>query len=250
MSILKAEGIYKSFQQGQEETPVLNNISFDMAKVSFVAVMGASGSGKSTLLNILSTIDQANQGKVYFDGQDLTTLNEDQFADLRRQKMGFIFQQPTLLNKLNILDNIVLPHSIQNNNIEELRNKALDLMKSMKIDQLKDRDINQASGGQLQRVGICRAILGDPQIIFADEPTGALNSQTAQEVMDLLIKINQAGTSILMVTHDPNMAVAGQRCLLMKDGQIIQDIDFLKLDLDQKSDKVSYLNQALIDNHI
>lgn len=146
MSILKAEGIYKSFQQGQEETPVLNNISFDMAKGSFVAIMGASGSGKSTLLNILSTIDQANQGKVYFDGQDLSTLNEDQFADLRRQKMGFIFQQPTLLNKLNILDNIVLPHSIQNNNIEELRNKVLDLMKSMKIDQLKDRDISQASG--------------------------------------------------------------------------------------------------------
>jgi putative ABC transport system ATP-binding protein len=162
-----------------------------------------------------------DDGKVIFDGQDLSVLKENELADMRRTKMGFIFQQPTLLKNLNILDNIILS-SMRNNRNDGSRisEKARTLMKETGIAELEKRNITQASGGQLQRVGICRALMNNPKIIFGDEPTGALNSKSANEIMGLLAEIHRTGTTILLVTHDIKVAAKTGRVLFMLDGKI------------------------------
>jgi len=183
--------------------------------------MGPSGSGKSTLLYALSGMDNVDGGKVTFDGADLSALKENELADLRRTKMGFVFQQPTLLKNLNILDNILLPSMRDGRkNGVQLTEKARTLMEKTGIAGLEMRDITQASGGQLQRVGICRALMGDPKIIFGDEPTGALNSTSASEIMRLLAAIHRTGVTILLVTHDVKVAAKTERVLFILDGKI------------------------------
>jgi putative ABC transport system ATP-binding protein len=200
---------------------VLDGISVDIYPGEFVAVMGPSGSGKSTLMFALSGMDKIDSGTLNFDGRDLSSLKDNELADLRRKEMGFVFQQPTLLKNLNILDNIILP-SMRNGskNGPQLTEKAKMLMKKTGIAGLENRDISQASGGQLQRVGICRALMGDPKIIFGDEPTGALNSKSANEIMTLLAQIHQAGVTILLVTHDIKVAAKTGRVLFILDGKI------------------------------
>jgi putative ABC transport system ATP-binding protein len=183
--------------------------------------MGPSGSGKSTLLYALSGMDTVDGGTVFFDGADLSALQENELADLRRKKMGFVFQQPTLLKNLNILDNILLPSMRDNGkNGARLTEKARALMEKTGIAGLEQRDITQASGGQLQRVGICRALMGDPKIIFGDEPTGALNSTSAGEIMRLLGEIHRTGVTVLLVTHDVRVAAKTERVLFILDGKI------------------------------
>ena len=183
--------------------------------------MGPSGSGESTLMFALSGMDRVDSGKVNFDGAELSALKENELADLRRKKMGFVFQQPTLLKNLNVLDNIILPSTRDGGKDgAHLAEKAKMLMEKTGIAGLENRDITQASGGQLQRVGICRALMGDPKIIFGDEPTGALNSTSANEIMKLLAEIHQGGTTILLVTHDVKVAAKTERVLFMFDGQI------------------------------
>ena len=197
--------IEKSF--GQEK--VLRNVSVEIDAGEFVSIMGPSGSGKTTLMFALSGMDEIDGGSVQFDGKELATLSETALADLRRKQMGFVFQQPTLLKNLNVLDNIVLPAQKGNEKqAGNLMKKGQTLMEKMGIAGLEQRDITQVSGGQLQRAGICRALMGDPQIIFGDEPTGALNSKSAQEIMTLLSEINQQGTAICLVTHDAKVACA------------------------------------------
>ncbi len=191
--IIVGENIVKSFGEGAEKRHVLDGVSVEINAGEFVAVMGPSGSGKSTLLFALSGMDAVDSGSVLFDGVDLAQLNDNALADMRRTKMGFVFQQPTLLRNLNILDNIILP-SMRNarGNGAQVTARAKMLMGKTGIAGLEDRDITQASGGQLQRVGICRALMGDPKIIFGDEPTGALNSTSANEIMALLAEIRVA----------------------------------------------------------
>jgi putative ABC transport system ATP-binding protein len=220
-TLITSENITKSFGQGAEKRNVLDGISVAIHQGEFVAVMGPSGSGKSTLLYALSGMDGVDSGKVTFDGADLLALKENELADLRRTKMGFVFQQPTLLKNLNILDNILLP-SMRNGrkNGAQLTEKAKALMEKTGISGLELRDITQASGGQLQRVGICRALMGDPKIIFGDEPTGALNSTSANEIMRLLAEIHRAGVTILLVTHDVKVAAKTGRVLFILDGKI------------------------------
>lgn len=220
-TLISSENITKSFGLGAEKRNVLDGISVDIHQGEFVAVMGPSGSGKSTLLYALSGMDKVDSGRVTFDGVDLSVLKENELADLRRAKMGFVFQQPTLLRILNILDNIILPSMRDGRkNGEQLTKKAMALMEKTGIAGLENRDITQASGGQLQRVGICRALMGDPKIIFGDEPTGALNSTSASEIMRLLTEIHQSGVTILLVTHDVRVAAKMERVLFILDGKI------------------------------
>ncbi|ANA78602.1 ABC transporter ATP-binding protein [Paenibacillus glucanolyticus] len=229
--VMIGDHIVKSFGEGDEKHHVLDGVSAYINEGEFVAVMGPSGSGKSTLLFALSGTDVVDDGKVVFDGRDLTTASENELADIRRTQMGFVFQQPTMLNNLNILDNIILP-SLRDNrkNVANITAKARTLMKRVGIAELEKRDITQVSGGQLQRAGICRALMNNPRIIFGDEPTGALNSTSAQEMMDLFSEINAEGTAVMLVTHDANVAARTERIMFMRDGSIVSELQLPKYD--------------------
>lgn len=220
-TILSGTNISKSFGAGEKKTRVLDDVSVEIREGEFTAIMGPSGSGKSTLMYALSGMDEIDRGKVAFDGRELSVLNEKELADIRRREMGFVFQQPTLLKNLCLMDNIILPALRDNRkNGPRLREKAMTLMTRTGIGGLEKRNITQASGGQLQRAGICRALMNDPKIIFGDEPTGALNSTSAQEIMALLAEIHRSGTTILLVTHDTKVASRAERVLFLLDGKI------------------------------
>lgn len=241
--VIIGDQIVKCFGEGNEKRNVLDGVSAWINEGEFVAVMGPSGSGKSTLMFALSGTDGVNGGKVVVDGQDLSELGEIELADLRRTKMGFVFQQPTMLKNLNILDNIILP-SMRNNrkNAATMTKKARALMKRVGIAELEKRDITQVSGGQLQRAGICRALINSPRIIFGDEPTGALNSQSAQEIMDLFSEINAEGTAVMLVTHDAKVAARTERILFMRDGKIVSELMLPKFngtDLEGRVERVT-----------
>lgn len=225
--LLYGEKIIKSFGAGDEKHNVLNSVSVEINNGEFVSVMGPSGSGKSTLLYALSGMDSIDSGKVMFENQNLSDLSDNALADLRRNKMGFVFQQPTLLKNLNLLDNIILPFMRNNQKkVKSITQKAKLLMKQVGIEELEQRNITEVSGGQLQRAGICRALMSEPKIIFGDEPTGALNSKSAKEVMELFEQINKNGTAILLVTHDANVAARTKRVLFMQDGKIVSRLEF------------------------
>lgn len=225
--LLYGEKIIKSFGVGDEKHNVLNSVSVEINNGEFVSVMGPSGSGKSTLLYALSGMDSIDSGKVMFENQNLSDLSDNALADLRRNKMGFVFQQPTLLKNLNLLDNIILPFMRNNQKkVKSITQKAKLLMKQVGIEELEQRNITEVSGGQLQRAGICRALMSEPKVIFGDEPTGALNSKSAKEVMELFEQINKNGTAILLVTHDANVAARTKRVLFMQDGKIVSRLEF------------------------
>ena len=211
----------KAFGEGDERRNVLDGACVEIHAGEFVSVMGPSGSGKSTLMYTLSGMDGIDGGEVVFDGRNLSTLNDNELADLRRTTMGFVFQQPTLLSTLNILDNIILT-SVRGRrrDVASITQRARDLMDRAGIEDLAGRQITQASGGQLQRVGVCRALMNDPSVIFGDEPTGALNSASAEEIMGLFAEIHRAGTTIVLVTHDIRVAARTERVLFLLDGTI------------------------------
>jgi putative ABC transport system ATP-binding protein len=219
--MIAGEDVVKSFGLGDERRNVLDGVSVQIAEGEFVSVMGPSGSGKSTLMFALSGLDRVDSGRVTFCGRELSKLSDNELADIRRTEMGFVFQQPTLLRNLNILDNIILPTlRDRRTNRAEVVARATTLMETVGIPELATREITQASGGQLQRVGICRALMAEPKIIFGDEPTGALNSTSANEIMNLLGEINQGGTTIMVVTHDVKVASKTDRVLFLLDGKI------------------------------
>lgn len=218
--ILQGKSIFKSFGRGEAITPVLKGVDMNLEVGEFVTIIGKSGCGKSTLLNILSTLDQTDKGQVLFEGRDISQLSDDQTAKLRLESFGFVFQMPRMVKNLTILDNILLPSLTYKKNKEEAKKHALALMEEIGISDLANKRISQVSGGQLQRAGICRALINNPSLIFADEPTGALDSKSSQEVMKLFNHYHKAGKTILMVTHDMTLAAKSQRVLLMKDGSI------------------------------
>lgn len=243
--IIIGEQITKSFGQ----VNVLNNVSVDIHEGEFVAIMGPSGSGKSTLLFALSGMDVIDSGHVLFDKQDLSQLEDKELSDIRRTKMGFVFQQPTMLKNLNIVDNIILPVMRDNRkNVAALTNEAKRLMQRVGIAAIENHDITQVSGGQLQRAGICRALMNKPKVIFGDEPTGALNSKSAQEMMDIFAEINGDGTTVVLVTHDPKVAARTERILYMRDGKIESELKLPKYDgtdVDARMEKVTLHMMAL-----
>lgn len=241
--IITGKNIVKTFGDGKEKTNALNVANIEIAEGEFVAVMGPSGSGKSTLLFALSGMDNITGGSVKFDNIELSELNENKLADMRRTRMGFVFQQPTMIKNLNILDNIILP-ALQDskNNMSGVMQKAESLMKKTGIAGLEKRDTTEVSGGQLQRAGICRALMNSPDILFADEPTGALNSKSAEEIMTLLTLINKNGTAILLVTHDSKVAAKADRVLFTKDGTIVSDLLLHKFngkDMEARTEKIA-----------
>lgn len=241
--IIIGDHIVKSFGEGDEQRNILDGVSAYINEGEFVAVMGPSGSGKSTLMFVLSGTDGVNGGKVVVDGRDLSAIGENELSDMRRRKIGFVFQQPTMLKNLNILDNIILPSMRGNRkNAAKITKKARALMKRVGIAELEKRDITQVSGGQLQRAGICRALMNSPRIIFGDEPTGALNSKSAQEIMDIFSEINAEGTAVMLVTHDAKVAARTERIMFMRDGTIVSDLKLPKFDgtdMDGRVEKVT-----------
>ena len=249
MTIIEARNLCKTYIVDKRQNNVLKNVSFQVEKGEMVAIMGPSGSGKSTLLYSVSGMDRATSGEVMFDGKDITKLNENQLAELRLNKMGFIFQQMFMMKNLSILDNVLLPAIESKKDISPRKEKvakAEALMRKLGIIEVADNDINEVSGGQLQRACIARSMMNNPDILFADEPTGALNRQSSIEVMDELTKLNKDGTTIMMVTHDSKVAARCSRVLYIIDGQIAGEFNANK-DIVEQKEKERALKNWLMD---
>ena len=221
-ALLNARQICKKYTLGKGNAhQALKDVSLRIDEGEFVSVMGPSGSGKSTLLYNISGMDRADSGSVTFAGSDIVLLSEKELAKLRLSKMGFVFQRGNLLKNLSIFDNIIVAAYLSGKDTRAvINNRATRLMRQTGISHLKDNDITQISGGEMQRASICRALINEPAILFGDEPTGALNSRAANEIMDIFCGINQKGGTILLVTHDAKVAARSDRVLFMMDGQI------------------------------
>lgn len=227
MSVLETKGLCKNYDTNN----ILSDIDLKLNKGEFIAVMGQSGCGKSTLLYCISGMDHPSSGKVWFDGTDMTDLSEKQMQELRLKKMGFIFQKPSFLKNLSIIDNIVYPaYQLGEVRRGEIVKEALVLMEEMGIESIAESDIRKVSGGQLQRAAICRAMINHPDILFGDELTGALNSSTTREVLGILDNINKQGTTVLLVTHDSNVAVHADKVIYLEDGKIMDTLTLGKYD--------------------
>lgn len=235
--ILEANNLCKTFSiDKKNHYQALKNINLQITRGEFVALMGPSGSGKSTLLYNLSGMDQLTTGSVKFDGKELSSLSENQLSKLRLTKMGFIFQQNYLLKNLSIFDNIVFSAYLAKiDDREEIKRRALTLMEKVDIAELFENDITQASGGQLQRAAICRSLINKPDIVFGDEPTGALNSKSANDIMKILTQINESGTTILLATHDIKVAAKTERVIYILDGRIMAEISLGKYNSQQEN---------------
>ncbi|MCR5142140.1 MAG: ABC transporter ATP-binding protein [Ruminococcus sp.] len=223
-TVLQTKGLCKTYIVNKRQNNVLKNIDLTISEGEMVAVMGPSGSGKSTLLYCVSGMDRLTAGEVTFNGKDTSKLGEKELARLRLDEMGFIFQQMYMMKNLSVLDNIILP-SVRSKKNKESRKKTEErgraLMKRLGIEDIGGNDINEVSGGQLQRACIARSMINSPQMIFADEPTGALNRASSDEVMNELLSLNRDGTTVMCVTHDPKVAAKCSRVLYLVDGNIV-----------------------------
>lgn len=225
MSILQAVKIHKSFGNKHNKQEVLRGLDISIAKGEFVSIMGPSGSGKTTLLNVLSSIDKVSHGSIQINKTETTSMKEKQLAEFRKNHLGFIFQDYNLLDTLTVKENILLPLSITKMSKVEANQRFHDLARELGIYELKDKYPNEISGGQKQRTSAARAFIHDPDIIFADEPTGALDSKSASDLLNKLSEMNVSRqASIVMVTHDPVAASYSSRVIFIKDGQIYSQI--------------------------
>jgi putative ABC transport system ATP-binding protein len=215
--------VTKSFSNGDEEVIALNNVSLDIKENEFVAIMGTSGSGKSTLMNVLGCLDTPTQGDYLLNNQNISQLNDDTLSSIRNRYIGFIFQTFHLLPKLDVVDNITLPLRYTDISQSEIQTRADALIERVGLSHRKHHKPYEMSGGQRQRVAIARALINQPSVILADEPTGNLDSKTSEEIMKLLTELHQQGQTIVMVTHEAEIAQYAQRVIRMKDGQIIED---------------------------
>jgi putative ABC transport system ATP-binding protein len=216
------EHITKTFHLGEMDVPVLKGIDLAIEDGEYIAIMGASGSGKSTLMNLIGCLDRPTSGLYVLEGRNLTTLDDDELADIRNQYIGFVFQQFNLLPRLTALENVMLPMVYADvHRSQRLKYATAALAQVGLSDRLHNRP-NQLSGGQQQRVAIARALVNHPALVLADEPTGALDSTTSHEIMDLLTELNQQGTTIAIVTHDPTVAAQTKRVIHMQDGVIVE----------------------------
>ncbi|MBR4023274.1 MAG: ABC transporter ATP-binding protein [Ruminococcus sp.] len=223
MNILEVKDLCKTYIVNKRQNNVLKNVNFTVSEGEMVAVMGPSGSGKSTLLYAVSGMDSITAGEALFCGKNIAKMGAKELADLRLDEMGFIFQQMYMLKNLTVLDNIILPACQSKKNTEtrkETMQRGQELMRKLGIIDIADNDINEVSGGQLQRACICRSMINHPKMIFADEPTGALNRTSSDEVMEELAKLNNDGTTIMLVTHDVKVAAKCTRVLYIVDGNI------------------------------
>lgn len=222
-TILEVRDVCKTYIVNKRQINVLKNVNLQIKEGEMVAIMGPSGSGKSTLLYAISGMDRVTSGSVMFCGRDITAMRDDELAALRLDEMGFIFQQMYMMKNLTILDNIVLPSLASRKNTHSKKEKAArgeELMRKLGIIDVADNDISEVSGGQLQRACIARSMINSPKLLFADEPTGALNRASSNDVMNELVKLNREGMAIVMVTHDSKIAAMCQRVLYLVDGGI------------------------------
>jgi len=226
-TILEVKNLMKTYKVGHRaDQVILNNINLTVNSGDFIAIMGPSGSGKSTLLYNISGMDQPTSGEVWLDGIKLTGLSEKKLSDIRLGKLGFVFQQAHLVKCLSAQENIVLAASLLNGGMNrDIQLKAENLMKQVGIDGLAERDVGTLSGGEAQRVGICRALMNNPLILFGDEPTGALNSRMSDGIMDILVNINQSRGTIVLVTHDAKVAAKANTVWFLLDGIIYENIE-------------------------
>lgn len=220
---LESQALTKTYFSTEPPTEVLRGIDLSVWAGEFLVIMGASGSGKSTLLYSISGMDRPTDGKVLLEGRELTSLSDAEMANVRLTRMGFVFQQAHLLGNLDVRDNILLPalKAVSKQNKHAASARADALMERFGIAHIKRHSVTQVSGGQLQRAALCRALAGEPSILFADEPTGALNSSMSADVMDALTDVHRSGTTIVMVTHDPAVAARGDRVIYLRDGVLV-----------------------------
>ncbi len=223
--LIELNDIYKVYQMGDEEVRANDGISLTICKGEFVAIVGKSGSGKSTLMNIIGALDVPTEGTYFLGGQDVSDMKDDELAEIRNKMIGFIFQQYNLLPKLNLLENVELPLLYAGVGTAERRERALASLEKVGLKEKYQNRPNQLSGGQQQRVSIARALAGEPSLILADEPTGALDSKTSREVLDFLKQLNQEGNTIVMITHDSSIALEAKRVVRIQDGKINFDGD-------------------------
>ncbi len=223
--LIELKDIYKIYKMGEEEVRANDGISLSIQEGEFVAIVGKSGSGKSTLMNIIGALDVPSSGDYFLGGQDVSHMKDDQLAEIRNKMIGFIFQQYNLLPRLNLLENVELPLLYAGLGNAERRERAMESLARVGLAEKWKNMPNQLSGGQQQRVSIARALAGNPSLILADEPTGALDSKTSRSVLDFLKKLNQEGNTIVMITHDNSIAMEARRVVRISDGKINFDGD-------------------------
>lgn len=224
-AILSAKGLCKSFAHNGKQAHILSHIDLELYEGDFTVIMGASGSGKSTLLYTLSGMDKATAGQVIYREKDIVTMSEKGLAALRQGDFGFIFQQMHLVSNLSLLENVTVPGYLnKRNSAAQVKAQAKELLETMGISKIQSHLPSQVSGGEQQRCAIARAVINSPKLLFADEPTGALNRKNTTEVLNLLTNLNQSGQSILMVTHDLKAALRATRLLYLEDGKIVGEL--------------------------
>ncbi|MCB7304014.1 ABC transporter ATP-binding protein [Bariatricus massiliensis] len=224
--LLQGRGLTKVFTQGQTNNKALDEVDVDIFEKDFTIIMGSSGAGKSTLLYALSQMDAVTEGTVSYRGQELTRLKAKQLAKLRAEEFGFVFQQTHLVSNLTLYENVAVAGFLgKKGSSSQIQRRAQTLLTQMGVEKAENRLPSQVSGGEAQRAAIARAMIGEPGLLFADEPTGALNRSHTGEVLDLLTALNQSGQSVLMVTHDLRAAVRGNRILYLEDGKILDELE-------------------------
>lgn len=221
--IIHLENICKSYYLGKQELPVLKSIYLDIHKNEYVAMMGPSGSGKSTLMNILGCLDSPSRGRYILNGKDVSRMPDDDLAEVRNKEIGFVFQQFNLLARLTAAENVALPLIYSGATKKDRAERAMDVLRKVKLEDRSHHKPNELSGGQCQRVAIARALINNPSIILADEPTGNLDSKTSYEIMDILGKIHADGNTVILVTHEEDISMFARRIIRLRDGIVETD---------------------------
>lgn len=233
--MISVKNLVKSFSTSGAKQTIINGLDLDIYKNDFTIIMGSSGAGKSTLMYCLSGMDKATSGEIKFKDQDITKMSNDELALFRRKNCGFVFQQIYLLDKMSLMDNTLASGLLISNNKNEVIKKAKELFKKVNIkEETYKKNMNQVSGGEASRAGIVRAAINSPTVLFADEPTGALNSHNSTAVLDVLTELNNDGQSIIMVTHDKKSALRGNRIIYLKDGKIYGELTLNKYEENDK----------------
>lgn len=249
-AILSAKGVCKSFAHGGGQVHVLSQVDIDLYEGDFTVIMGASGSGKSTLMYALSGMDRATAGEIVYNGEDIVKMSEKRLAALRCSDFGFIFQQMHLVSNLTLFENVAVPGYLnKEKSAAEVKARADGLLEKMSISHIRSHLPSQVSGGEQQRCAIARAVINEPKLLFADEPTGALNRKNTTDVLDLLTGLNRSGQSILMVTHDLRAALRAGRILYLEDGGIIGELTLPPYDPDEEKSRETQVNAWLSSMH-